>query len=192
MTFEFSVEKTFENLSGLRAAMRALTEQDVLIGIPEDKAARKEVENAGISNAYLGYIHEYGVPDKNIPARPALIPGIEDIQKEVVGILKFAAKKAMEGNAGAVNTALNRIGLLGQNAVRARFVNNNWAPLNARTLNARHTISESINKKGELVKKYSKSRLEKGRINPLINTGQLRKAYTYVIAKKRNQALIVR
>jgi hypothetical protein len=164
-----TVTKVFENLSGLRKAMSALTDQDVYIGIPEDKTARKEAGDSGISNAYLGYIHEFGVPEKNIPARPHLLPGIGDIRPEAVDLLKGAAKQALEGNAAAVEGALNKIGLLGQNAVRARFVNNDWPPLTEKTLK----------KKGE-------------RPNPLIDTGQLRKAYTYVVRKKGGTALVVK
>lgn len=189
MKADISVTRVLNNLSGLRKAMSALTDQDVFIGIPEDKAARETAGDTGISNAYLGYIHEHGVPEKNIPARAALIPGIEDIQAEAVDILANAAARALEGNAGAVQSALNTIGNLGQNAVRARFVNNDWAPLSDKTLNRRPKLSETVNKKGQIIKKYGKSRREGGRVNPLINTSQLRKSYTYVI-RKRGKAMI--
>ena len=165
-----SVTKTFENLAGIRRSLQALTAQDVFIGVPEDMTARQAAGDTGISNAYLSYIHEYGVPEKNIPARPHLIPGIKDIQPEAAAILKDAARAALEGSEGAVEPALNKIGLLGQNAVRARFVDNDWPPLAEDTLKAR----------------------KPGRVNPLIDTGQLRKAQTYVIRKKGNQALVVR
>lgn len=187
---EFNVTKIRENLSGLGKAMKALTEQDVFVGIPEDKTAREAAGDTGISNAYLGYIHEHGVPEKNIPARPALIPGIEDIQDEAKAILKDAAKKALEGNTGAVKTALNKIGILGQNAVRAKFVENDWPELADKTLDRRQKISEAENAKGKKVKKMGKSRREKGRTNPLIDTGQLRKAYTYVIRKKGSAQVV--
>lgn len=189
---EFNVTKIRENLSGLRRAMKALTERDVFIGIPEDKTAREAAGDTGISNAYLGYIHEHGVPEKNIQARAALIPGIEDIRDEAAAILKDAAKKALEGNEAAVERALNRIGLLGEKAVRAKFVDNDWPELADKTLDRREKISETVNAKGETVKKMAKSRRETGRINPLIDSGQLRKAYTYVIRKKGNTALVVK
>lgn len=190
-----SVTKVRDNLAGLRAAMKALTEQDVFVGIPEDKTARKASGDTGISNAYLGYIHEYGVPEKNIPARAHLIPGIEDIQEEAAEILKEAAQKALEDNTAAVEAALNKIGILGQNAVRARFANNDWPPLADSTLDYQPLQKDAdgnalVTKKGEAKRK--KSRRERERINPLINTGQLRKAYTYVIRKRGNAALVVK
>jgi hypothetical protein len=189
---EIKVTQTFDNVAAIRRAARKLTEQDVFIGIPEDKAAREAAGDTGISNAYLGYIHEHGVPEKNIPARPALIPGIEDIQGEAAGILKDAAAKALDGNAAAVDTALNKIGILGQNAVRARFVNNDWTPLSDKTLDRRKKISETVNKKGKTVRKMGKSRRERGAINPLIDTSGLRKSCTYVIRKKSDTAPVVK
>lgn len=186
------VTETYDNTAAIRRAVRKLTEQDVFIGIPEDKAAREAAGDTGISNAYLAYIHEHGVPEKNIPARPALVPGIQDIQTEAAEILEATAKKALDGNEAAVETGLNKIGILGQNAVRARFVNNDWAPLADKTLDRRKKVSETVNKKGETVKKMGKSRRERGAINPLIDTSELRKKYSYVIRKKSNTALVVK
>ena len=129
-----TVTKTFDNAAAIRRAVQKLTEQDVYIGVPEDKSAREAAGDTGISNAYLAYIQENGVPEKNIPARAALIPGIQDIQAEAADILRDTAKKALEGNIAAVETGLNKIGILGQNAVRARFLNNDWEPLADTTL----------------------------------------------------------
>lgn len=184
---EFSIIKISDNSSKLAAAMRDLTDQDVFIGIPEDKAARKAAGDTGITNAYLGYIHEHGVPEHNLPARPHLIPGIQDIQADATAILKAAAKDALEDKEGAVATALNKIGILGQNAVRARFVDNDWPPLADKTMNYQPLKKGEdgktlTNKKGEVLRK--KSRRERERVNPLIDTSQLRKSYTYVIRKR--------
>lgn len=106
--------------------------------------------------------------------------------------MRDTAKKALEGNIAAVETGLNKIGILGQNAVRARFLNNDWEPLADTTLDRRKKISETVNAKGETVKKFGKSRRERGAVNPRIDTNQNRKAYTYVIRKKGNTALVVK
>lgn len=186
------VKEVYDNTAAIRRAVRKLTEQDVYIGIPEDKAAREAAGDTGISNAYLGYIHEHGVPEKNIPARAALVPGIQDIQDEAAEILEATAKKALDGNEAAVDAGLNKIGILGQNAVRARFVNNDWQPLADKTLDRRRKVSETVNSKGETVKKMGKSRRERGAVNPLIDTSELRKKYSYVVRKKGNTALAVK
>ena len=188
----FNIKKIRENLSGIRRGLKALTEQDVYIGVPEDETAREEAGDTGISNAYLSYIHNNGVPEKNIPGRESLIPGIKDIQAEAVELLKEAAQKSLEGNTSAINANLNKIGLLGQNAVRARFTNNDWTPLADKTLDRRKKLSETVNDKGEVKKTFGKSRRERGAINPLMDTLQLLKAHTYVIRKKGNKGMILK
>lgn len=192
MNPELSVRQVSMDLSAVRQALAALTSQDVFIGVPEDKASREAAGDSGVSNALLAYVHEFGVPERGLPPRPSLLPGIDDIQKDAVEILKDAARQALIGNAAAVNTALNKIGILGQNAVRARFVSNEWPPLADSTLDARKKIGERTGKSGRTVATYGKSRRERGAVNPLIDTGQLRKAYTYVVRKKGNSALVVR
>lgn len=176
-----SVKQTLDMAAEVRKAMAALTKNDVYIGIPAEQAGR---DAAGVNNASLGYIHEHGSPAAGIPARPHLIPGIEDIVPEAVLLLKDAAQKALGGNAGGVDATLQKIGILGQNAVRNRFVNNDWAPLADSTLDYKPLQKDDggnvmTDKNGEAKRK--KSRRERGRVNPLINTSQLRKAYTYVV-----------
>lgn len=181
MKAKIGVRQVMDRTGSLSKAVRKLTEQDVLVGIPADKTSREANESGepdGVTNAFLGYIHEHGAPANNLPARPALIPGIKAVQADAAELLKGAAKSALEGNEGAVDAALNKIGLLAQNSVRARFVDNDWPPLSEATLNKRPHPG-------------AKTRLERGAINPLIDSGQLRKAYTYVI-RKRGGNLVVK
>ena len=204
MKVDFNVKEIKNNLGQLRKAMKALTELDVFVGIPEDQDARKENKDTGISNAYLGYIHEYGVPEKNIPARPALIPGIQDTLPDAVELLRQAAKQALEGKPEAVERCLNKIGLNATKAVHARFVNNDWEPLADSTLDRHPKISEAVEtvketapdgtevEKEVVKKKFGKSRREKGRLNPLVDSNQLRRSYTYVIRKKAGTDIIVK
>jgi hypothetical protein len=199
---EITVKQTFKNLSAINQAVSALTNQDVYIGIPADDGARGDINkkdhgqqarsSGGINNAYLGYVHEYGAPSQGIPPRPHLIPGIKDVQPKIAEILKDAAAKALTGNEQAVEHALNRVGLLGQNAVRARFINNDWKPLSKATLARyidplpRQPKDGEPDKQDTPKKKKVKRvrRADSGKINPLIVSGQLRKAYTYVIRKR--------
>lgn len=198
-----TVRQVADNADALRRAIAALTEQDVYIGVPADDSERGDLKRkdhgsngragGGPTNAEIAYWQENGIPSRNVPARPALLPGIRDIQGEAAELLKDAAQKALEGNENAVNAALNKIGQLGQNAVRARFVNNNWKPLADSTLDYHPLVkSESgetlRDKKGNPLRK--KSRREKGRVNPRMDTGQNRKAYTYVI-RRRGAAMML-
>lgn len=179
-----SVKQVSNKVGAIRKALNALTEKDVFIGVPAENAAPRE---GGINNAELSYIHEYGAPAAGIPARPHLLPGVEDIREEAASLLKGAAKQALEGNGAAIEPALNKIGLLGQNAVRARFQNNDWEPLKDSTLDYAAPKKDAegntqADKKGNV--KRGKSRREEGKLNPLLDTAQLMKSHTYVIRKK--------
>ncbi len=180
-----SVRQTLNNVSAIRRAVQRLTESDVYIGVPAEQAGKRE---GGITNAELSYIHEFGAPAAGIPARAHLMPGIEDIIDEAAEELKEAARLALAGNGNAVNAAFKKIGLLGQNAVRAKFQDNDWPPLADSTLDSKPLLKDDqgkaiLDKKGRA--KHGKSRREEGKVNPLLDTAQLMKSHTYVIRKRQ-------
>ena len=75
-----SVKVTKDNTDALVKAVRSLTSKEWLIGIPATKGVdrqKEEGEKLPLNNALLGYIHEFGEPDRNIPPRPVLVPGVE-------------------------------------------------------------------------------------------------------------------
>lgn len=169
------VRQTLDKTAAMREAIRALDAGRVLAGIPEDKDARRDADTP-IGNAAIGYIQENGSPANNIPARPFVRPGIKAVLVEVRELLRAGAREALRGNAGGVTTAFNKIGLLAVNSIRAKFVDNDWAPLADSTLAQRGRIGGKMPKK-----KRGEAREMPRRPNPLIVTGQLRKAITYVI-----------
>lgn len=167
----------------LKKIVHTLNEKEVLIGVPAEKNPRK-TDDDGLNNAELSYIHEFGTEDGRIPPRPHLIPGIKKAKDQISCALKEAAEQACLGDTNAAETGLEKAGLLGQNAVRATFVDNDWPPLAESTLTykpkQKNDLGEDIlNKKGQPVR--GKSRLEQGKTNPLLLTGQLRNAHTYVV-----------
>lgn len=161
------------------AAMRLLTRSAVLVGIPADKGGPPGKDD--VTYAEIGYIHENGAPDANVPARPFLIPGIRAAHDKIVDQLRDAGRKALEGNAGGVAKVLERAGIIGQNSVRAQFVDNDWPELAEATLNKRGPATRDED--GEIIKR-GKTRRERGAVNPLQDTGQLRKMVTYVVRKR--------
>lgn len=176
----------------IREAIEAVNELDVLVGIPEEKTERKEGDK--ITNSELAFIQSHGVrsrqmkrdtdkdiregksygqahdlyvqskgsPLHRIPPRPIIEPAIEDGKEILAEHFKDSAEKALNGNKQGAVDALKRAGQEGQNIVRRWFVNpkNRWAP------NSPLTIKR------------------KGSDNPLIDTGEMRKAITYVVRKK--------
>ncbi|ACB23988.1 hypothetical protein [Methylobacterium radiotolerans] len=146
-----------------RAVMREL-EKRVVIGIPGDSMHPAEKGEVPISNAALGYLFEHGQPEKNLPARAHLVPGVERIAEEAAARLKAAAAKALTGDLDAPEKALHAIGLLGVSAVQQEITDRAFAPLAERTI---------------------KGRLRRGRTGtkPLIDTGAYRRSFQYAIIR---------
>jgi len=156
---------TKDDVSKVLASIQDLAKKQVLVGIPASKAERQEGDEEPINNAQLGYIHEYGAPASNIPARPFLSPGIARTQESINNHLQKAAKAAMEGDSEKVDVELNATGLIAQAGARNEINSGNFEDLKASTLAARR---------------------RRGRtgVKPLIDTGQLRNSITYVIREK--------
>lgn len=146
-------------------AMRKLTASQLLVGIPAEEAARKN-DDTPMDNATLGFIHEYGSPAANIPARPVLIPGVEKVSQKCADIIATGAADALTGGVTALEKAFTKAGLLAQASVRATLTaGEGFEPLAESTLKAR----EAKGFKGT---------------KPLIRTGQLRNSYTFVVRKR--------
>lgn len=150
----------------LNKALLDLVDQEVLVGVPADKADRKD--GSPITNAALAYIHNTGSPDANIPARPFMEPGVKDARPKVIGLLKEAGQYALKlgGNSLVVLKYLHAVGLTVQNSIRARINEGPFEPLKPGTI---------------------AGRLRRGRtgIKPLIDTGQLRNAIGYVLRSRK-------
>ncbi|MGC5779838.1 hypothetical protein [Methylobacterium sp. NFXW15] len=149
------------------------TRQRLLIGIPAEKAERGD---GGPNNATLGYIHEYGAPEANIPARPFLMPGMEAAQSMIVDELAKAFAKgislaAVQGDVSAGKAALtdglHRAGLKAVSIIQGRITAGLSPPLAERTVYAR------LHRK--------KNRRSGSDMKPLIDTGQLLRSISYVI-----------
>jgi len=179
------VRTVVDNSRRLEAALKALTSQEVLVGVPAEKAERQAVPEDGefgpITNAQLLFIHEKGSPARNIPARPTIDPGVHKAKDPIADQLRAAGVAGLEGNTAGVNAALEKAGIIAQNSVRAQFVDGGLQPLAASTLAKR--IGTVHGPDGKIIKR-GKTRAESGAINPLILSGQLRKAITYVVRKK--------
>ena len=154
-----TVKVTVDETKNVLANIKAMLGKQVLVGIPDANAGRKD---GAITNAALGYIHENGSPARNIPARPFLIPGVAAVKAKTVSILKRAAEDGLE-NPSAVDKGLNAAGLVAVASVKNRIRNGEgFAPL------SEATIAERKRKGAKGTK-------------PLIRTGQLLNSITYVV-----------
>jgi hypothetical protein len=154
------------NMHALSAALKALGKYDLLVGVPADEARtsgegstarvsciekgsrkngahykrRKAVGStlkAPINNAALAYIHNNGSPSRNIPARPTLLPGINDAKDRIVKRLEDGAKAALDGSKDRVEKNFMAAGQAAVDAVKRRIRSNTPPPLSPKTLAAR-------------------------------------------------------
>ena len=178
-----------DKIDAIFKSLDKLKEKDVLVGIPSDNTGREDGE---VNNAMIGYVHEHGSPAQNIPARPFLIPGIEDVQPFVETEQKKAIVAALDGKPNKIDSYLNRIGLKAVNSVKKRINSGDFAPLDEKTIKNRYRSRQTQSmRKAE--KEFMK-RVNAGEdsalvqadvgIKPLINTGQLRNAITYIVRSK--------
>ncbi|WP_293797224.1 hypothetical protein [uncultured Pantoea sp.] len=151
-----------DNAAAVLASLKAIASKDVLVGIPEEKSERDDVP---FGNAGIGYINENGSPAQNIPARPHLVPGVRSVDEQTLPHLRAAAQAAMSGNTAAAEMELNRAGALAANGVKRYMTITGFTPLADSTINARIARGRTGDK-------------------PLIDTGQYRRAITYVVRDK--------
>jgi len=179
------IDKTNE----IKKLLDGLARKQVYVGIPEG-GERVEEPGQAITNAQLLYVHTHGVRQKAMrdemnpkvesgemtyskayelwlqthgsplwhsPPRPVLEPAIEYNKEAIAKQLRRVSEVALDG--GDPTPELHKAGMMGQNFARDWFTNpaNGWPP------NAPTTVKR------------------KGSDKPLIDTGELRKAITYVV-----------
>lgn len=153
---------TQDRLSEIVQSVRALTENKVMVGVPDVNIGRKD---GPASNAVIGYTHEHGSPLQNIPPRPFLVPGIRAATPHLERMLRRAALTALAGDKESTIKALHAIGLTAASAVRAKITAGPFLPLAPVTIAARQRRGKKSEK-------------------PLIDTGALRQSITYVLRGK--------
>jgi len=156
-----------DNLAKVSKAIDGIGRSRVMVGVPADKADRKE---GPINNAALAYIQENGAPEVNIPPRPFMKPGVASVQPQIAAGLKKAGEFALQGRADAVNRQFHRVGAIGRDAIKAKITDGPFAPLKPSTIAARKSKRKSRNNTD---------------VKPLIDTGALRASISYVIREEK-------
>lgn len=163
-----NVKVTKDDLADVLKSIHGLVSKEVLIGIPESADARKQREADGspLGNAAIGYIQETGSPANNLPARPHLVPGVEEALPACIKYLKAGATKALSGQLNAGDQAMTKAGLTAASSVRNKINSNIQPALAPATIAARKRRGIT-------------------RTNTLVDSGGYRNSITYVIAKKK-------
>lgn len=180
---------TRDTVREVLAAVKKLTGRQVLVGIPEDKTERVNGDEA--TNAQLGYVHEFGSPANNIPARPFLIPGTEKVLDRATEELSMAADATMDGNSRKATQHLVAAGLIAEDGAKNEISTADYVPLSPATVRERYKSRNAMNPRSSESKYLqlvaggmdpAEAQAAVG-IRPLINTGQLRDAITSVVRK---------
>jgi len=177
------IKRVIDNTTQLHDRLHKLRDQSVYVGVPASTNARND--GGLINNATLLYIHNFGSPAQNIPARPVLTQGIAKVSKQIAEMFKQAAHDAVfEGK--DPTTAYGRIGMLARNAVVEEFDSPSpaFVPLRPATIRARLRKTQAGRRQLRNLKRRGQSLTdwaEAGNIKPLIDTAQLRRAITYVV-----------
>lgn len=177
------------SIDELREMLEMLSRKEVLVGFPEDTSARDPDPEAkqDITNAALGYIHDTGMPEQNIPARPFMIPGMEDAKEAVTHQLTAIARAVLQRRGvGSIETGFERVGLRVQSALRRKINEGVPPPLSEWTLRDRARRG----RKGamwELAWREAGAPAGTELAKPLIDTGQLRNAINYVVRDRKKR-----
>lgn len=150
-------------------ATEGLAKTEVLVGIPGEEDPR---EDATIGNAAIGYIHEFGAPAANIPARPFLEPGVRGALDQIGDILQKGAEAAMNGDKQTSTQSLDAAGFTAVNGVIERIRSNIPPPLAPATIRRRRTRTPGST--------YRRQAATAADVTALIDTGQLLHSITYV------------
>ena len=133
---------------------------EVVVGITmESNSSRGE-----INNAELLYIHECGVPSKNIPPRPVLQPALSqpETKAKIERMMREAAVEALvKGDHEKAEQNFHKAGMVGRDACKK------W-------------ISDG----GHLAPNAPVTIARKGSSKPLIDTGSMLGSITYAVRRK--------
>lgn len=182
-----NVVKKTDRWNDIKGKLEEMQRQQVLVGIPQAKSSRKD---EGPNNAELAYVHSNGSPLQNIPARPFLQPSILENKDRIAAQQAKVIKDALAGNAALMTTDIQKLGLLGQSVAKGWFTDprNHWPPLSPYTVAARlEKQYKSKKKRAAAMEEWFQSvQIEGGTstVKPLIDSGQLRNAITYVVREK--------
>lgn len=180
------IHVTIDNLPELMASLKMLTRDEVLVGVPQETTGRDDPTTpvGDITNASLAYIHDNGAPERNIPARPFMIPGMERSQSQVTDLLARTAQYALQGSGkekiaeGYTRVGLAVVGNI-QNVIREGIAPElAEATLEARARKGRKGAAQA------LAFKQRGQPIPPGLVTPLIDTGEMLKSITYVIRKR--------
>ena len=184
------IKKGSQTIEQLLKSLRLLVDVEVLVGFPADTTQRESDvgEPVGITNAALAYIHDNGAPEQNIPARPFMMPAMDESKVKAADKLGqvLAAVITKDASPALIEMGMHQVGLIVKLAIQNKINEGIPPPLADSTLQARArrgrkgAITEMANRKQGLPPSTLLAK-------PLIDTGQMRNAANYVIRSRKQR-----
>lgn len=166
MSFKLGLDLRKDISKQIISDIKKLTKTDVLVGIPAQGNSRDD----GMNNAAIGYMNETGDPERNLPARPFLVPGVDSVKDDIAKQLRKAAEASLDGRSEAVLDRLDQAGMQAVEAAKGIIDNGEFAPLSERTKAAR--------------KREARKKRSVYDDKPLFDTGSMYRAITHIVRKK--------
>jgi hypothetical protein len=178
-------------LDAFRRSIKALTEKEVLVGFPQESAERDPEpgeDSTPITNAALGYIHNNGAPEQNIPQREFMESGIASVRDELIVLMEDVARHIVVhgGDETTVEKLLMRVGDKAELALKNKVNEGIPPPLAKSTLQERARRGRKGAKK-ELERRAAGEDPSTEFAKPLIDTTQMRNAIKYVIRSTKQR-----
>jgi hypothetical protein len=182
-----TIRNNKKTMQEMAESLRILADVELLVGFPEDTTERQSDDEGPMTNAALGYIHDNGSPDANIPARPFMLPGMEAVLPGTTQKLAAITNAVIKRGAGpvAVETAMHSIGLEAKLSIQNTITDGIPPPLADSTLRAR--ARKRPNRIGpglELLSRSKGNAPSNDFVTPLVDTGAMRNAVNYVIRSR--------
>lgn len=182
-----SFDVTSDNMRAFAEAIASMTSEAVLAGFPADERPREDEDGnpTPITNAALAYVHNTGMPELNIPARPFMIEGITAVEQKIVDGMETTGIAALDGDHEAVQQGFHAVGMTAKLGIQNKILDGPFAPLAESTLRGRVRMGGDIGKAAqfELDSRASGNEPDPENARPLNATGQMRNAVNYVIRK---------
>jgi hypothetical protein len=141
-------------VKGLLERIAALGDPKVYVGIPSSNNARQGASN----NATIAAVHEMGAPSRGIPARPFLIPTMQNNAEKYTTLMAQGFRNALQDKEKAAEV-YEKIGLVASSDVKDYIVSGQFVPLKQSTID------------------------RKGSSKPLIDTSEMRNSISYEVKK---------
>jgi hypothetical protein len=167
--FGVSLTEYGGSLKDIQDALEALSNKKLLVGV----TGKDERTDINLTNSQLMLIHEYGVTEVKIPARPVLYPVLNQQSDYIKQSFWEATQYALRGEDNHVDKQLHYLGQYLVNKIKERILSYIPPPLKLKTLQARQ-------RRGNFG------------IIPLYDTHQLIQAFGYKIESTAKAPIVVK